>query len=116
MQVEKAIRQLKNNKSPGADGVRAEKIKAGGESLTKEIHKMCKQIWTEVSIPEEWTKSIPVTIPEKRRFIRMQQLQKYISSKSHGKNNVIDTGEQTEGASGEYLGILGRRTGRFPKI
>jgi len=26
---------------------------------------MCEQIWTEASIPEEWTKSILVTIPKK---------------------------------------------------
>ena len=40
-------------------------IKAGGKVLAREIHALCNQIWTEGKVPDEWTKSILVTIPKK---------------------------------------------------
>ena len=64
-EVEKVIKHLKKNKSSGTDGIVGEIIKSGGERLTKEIHELCKQVWREGRIPEEWTKSILVTIPKK---------------------------------------------------
>jgi hypothetical protein len=38
--VEIAIPKLKNYKSPGTDQIPAELIKAGGETLCSEIHKL----------------------------------------------------------------------------
>lgn len=64
-EVERAIKHLKNNKSPGSDGIIGEMIKAGGENLAIEIHELCRQIWKEGKIPEEWTKSLLVTLPKK---------------------------------------------------
>ena len=64
-EVERAIEQLKNNKSPGLDGITSEMIKAGGHKLMKEIHGICNQIWRGESTPEEWIQSVLVTIPKK---------------------------------------------------
>src|SRR6218665_711996 len=64
-EVEKAVNQLKKNKSPGTDGIAGEMIQAGEERMTEEIHKLCRQAWREGKIPEEWTKTILVTIPKK---------------------------------------------------
>jgi len=64
-EVEKAIKRLKNNKSPGVDGITSEMIKVGGQRLLKEIHGMCNQIWRGESTPEEWIQSVLVTIPKK---------------------------------------------------
>ena len=64
-EVERAIKRLKNNKSPGVDGITSEMIKAGGQRLMKEIHGMCNQIWRGESTPEEWIQSVLVTIPKK---------------------------------------------------
>ena len=64
-EVEKAIKRLKNNKSPGVDGITSEMLKAGGQRLMKEIHGMCNQIWRGESTPEEWIQSVLVTIPKK---------------------------------------------------
>ena len=33
--------------------------------MTEEIHKLCRQAWREGKIPEEWIKTILVTIPKK---------------------------------------------------
>src|ERR1043165_5836853 len=54
-EVEWAIKHLKNNRSPGLDGITGEMIRAGGDELMKEMHVLCKQIWNEGKIPE-WTK------------------------------------------------------------
>lgn len=64
-EVERAIKMLKNNKSPGVDGITSEMIKAGGHRLMKEIHGMCNQIWRGESTPDEWIQSVLVTIPKK---------------------------------------------------
>ena len=40
-------------------------IKAGGEDLHREIHKVCNEIWTTGEIPEQWNKSMLITIPKK---------------------------------------------------
>ena len=64
-EVEAAVKYLKKNKSPGADGVWGEALQAGGKELWGKIHELCMQIWREKRIPEEWTKSVLVTIPKK---------------------------------------------------
>jgi len=64
-EVQAAVRKLKDRKSPGVDGIPAELIKAGGEGLTQAIQKLCEIIWKEEKWPQEWTKSVLVTIPKK---------------------------------------------------
>jgi hypothetical protein len=63
-EVQEAIRTLKKNKSPGSDGITSKMLKAGGEQLAHEIHKLCNKAWHEGTIPGEWGKSILVPIPE----------------------------------------------------
>ena len=71
--VKLAIARLKRNKSPGVDGISTEMIKAGGNELVKEIHKVCEQVWNERKVSVEWTKSILVTVPKKedRQSVRI---------------------------------------------
>ena len=64
-EVEAAIQSLKKNKSPGADGITAEMLQAGGEQLARQMHKLCNKAWQESTIPEEWGKSLLVPIPKK---------------------------------------------------
>ena len=64
-EVEYASKRLKHGKSPGPDGVCAEVIQSGGDVLMSEIHKLCEQAWQEETIPDEWTKSVIVTLPKK---------------------------------------------------
>ena len=44
-EVENAISELKNNKSPGIDEVVAELIKDGGNQMITFFHKLCIAIW-----------------------------------------------------------------------
>jgi hypothetical protein len=50
-EVEIAIAKLKRYKSPGNDQIPAELIKAGGEILWSESHKIIKSIWNMEELP-----------------------------------------------------------------
>jgi hypothetical protein len=45
VEVEISVRKLKSYKSPVTDHILAELIKAGGETLCSEIHKLIFSIW-----------------------------------------------------------------------
>lgn len=59
------IKKLKNRKSAGPDEITNEMLKYGGETLHKEIVKLQKQIFTNLSIPQEWKTSILIPIFKK---------------------------------------------------
>jgi len=52
--VKEAIRNLKNNKAAGSDGIHLELIKYGGNKLLNRMYELVRQIWMEGRIPEEW--------------------------------------------------------------
>jgi hypothetical protein len=63
--VEIAIVKLKSYKSPGPDQVPAGMIKAGGETLCSETHKLICSIWNKEELPQQWKESIILPIPKK---------------------------------------------------
>jgi hypothetical protein len=58
VEVEIAIGKLKRYKSPGTDNTLAELIKAGGEILYSEIHRLICCIWNKEELPQQWKESI----------------------------------------------------------
>jgi hypothetical protein len=60
--VEIVIGKSKSHKSPGHDQIPAEMIKAGGETLCSEIHKLTCSIWNKEELPQQWKESIIVPI------------------------------------------------------
>ncbi|KAJ4433364.1 hypothetical protein ANN_15623 [Periplaneta americana] len=52
------IDTLKNNKTPGEDGITAELIKYGGEKLKLNIVRLVQNTWRKENIPEDWRTSI----------------------------------------------------------
>ncbi|GFS04657.1 endonuclease-reverse transcriptase [Elysia marginata] len=75
-EVEWAIRQLPSGKSAGVDNIQiyAEMIKVSGDSGVELYHKLCLKIWETEQWPEEWRKSVFVTLPKKGD---LQQCPKY---------------------------------------
>lgn len=74
LEFERLVMHLKWNKCPGTDRIAGEMIKVGGSEMIQAIHKIYEQVWQEGTIPQQWTKSIPITIPEERRSNAMQEL------------------------------------------
>jgi hypothetical protein len=52
VEVEVAIGKLKSYKSLGTDQIPAELIKAGGETLYSEIHRLIHSIWNKEELPQ----------------------------------------------------------------
>jgi hypothetical protein len=66
VEVEISIRSLKIYKSSGTYQIPSELIKAGGETLYSEIHKLIYCIWNKEKLPQQWNESIIVPIYIKR--------------------------------------------------
>jgi hypothetical protein len=60
------MRNLKNNKLAGTDGVYPELIKFGGNKLLNRVYEPVRQIWEEERIPEEWKETTVVPIYKKK--------------------------------------------------
>jgi hypothetical protein len=65
VEVEIAIGKLKSYESPGTDNISAELIKAGGETLYSEIHRLISCIWNKEELPQQWKQSIIIRIFKK---------------------------------------------------
>ena len=61
-EIQKALNSLKNNKSPGPDGVQAELLKNGGCVAEERIQALIHQTWTEGKIPQVWKDANLITI------------------------------------------------------
>ena len=64
--VKKAMRNLKNNKATGTDGIHPELIKYIGNKLLKRIYELVRLLWEEKRIAEEWKETIIVPIYKRR--------------------------------------------------
>ncbi|KAL1448299.1 hypothetical protein WDU94_008926, partial [Cyamophila willieti] len=65
VEVQQAIKELKNNKAPGEDGISTEVLKAGGITLATKIHELILEIWENETLPEEWKEAIVIPIHKK---------------------------------------------------
>jgi hypothetical protein len=65
VQVEIAIGKLTNYTSPITDNIPPEMIKAGGETLYSEIHRVICPVWITEELPQQWKESIIVPIYKK---------------------------------------------------
>ena len=64
-EIRKAVKQLKNNKAPGPDGIPAEAIKADTETSVNMLHELFTEIWRAEDIPEEWKEGHIIKLPKK---------------------------------------------------
>ncbi|WP_333764848.1 RNA-directed DNA polymerase, partial [Streptomyces sp. IBSBF 2390] len=64
-EIKAAIRKLKNNKSPGSDGIPAELLKHAGEHFVEHLHLLFQQIWSNLTMPSEWSLSMITPVYKK---------------------------------------------------
>jgi hypothetical protein len=65
VEVVTAIGKWKKYKTPGTDQIPAELIKAGGETLCSEIHRLICSTWDKEELLQQWKESIIVPIYKK---------------------------------------------------
>ncbi|CAF3297940.1 unnamed protein product, partial [Rotaria sp. Silwood2] len=61
-EVQCAIKQMKNGKAPGNDGISIDLIKAGGLPLAKWLHEIFVDIWENEIMIEDWTTAILIRL------------------------------------------------------
>ena len=64
-EVSKAICRLKNGKAAGIDGVSAELLKNGGQTVIERLTKLCNEVWRKQTVPEDWKNGIIIPLPKK---------------------------------------------------
>jgi sorting nexin-29 len=75
VEMETAIGKLRSYKAPGNDQILAKLIKAGGETLCSEIHKLIHSIQNNEELPQQWRESIIVQIYKKGNDINCNNYQ-----------------------------------------
>ena len=60
-----AVKKVKAGKAPGTDEIPEELLKHGGDCIIDQLHHICNDIWMKETIPDDWTKSIILTMPKK---------------------------------------------------
>ena len=61
-EVKLSVRQLKNSKSPGSDGIVSELLKNGGDEMYHALHIICQLVWNESRVPLDWLRGVIVPI------------------------------------------------------
>ena len=64
-EVEQAMDQMKNAKSPGIDEIPAELWKATGKEGVDIMWRLCCRIWKEQEWPKDWCRAVFVPLPKK---------------------------------------------------
>ena len=57
-----AISQLSNGKAPGEDGITAEILRLGAESVVQLLKHLADRVWCEEAVPKVWKKSLLVPL------------------------------------------------------
>lgn len=59
-EISMALKQLKNNKAPGEDGITAELLKAGGKPVLKALQRLFNSVIHEGLTPQAWNRGVVV--------------------------------------------------------
>lgn len=65
VEVVEAIKELKNKKVKGNDGICAEEIKWGGPAIEDSNYRIIMDIWVNKKIPRDWKEAIIIPIHKK---------------------------------------------------
>ncbi len=61
-----AIRQLRNNRAPGEDGISAEGYKTCLDSLGSWLHRVITKVWLCEAVPNNWSEAVLLPLLKKR--------------------------------------------------
>ena len=64
-EVKWALRSITTNKASGGDGIPAELFQTLKHDAVKVLHSICQKIWKTQQWPQDWKKSVFISIPKK---------------------------------------------------
>ena len=63
--VKRALGSITMNKASGGDGIPVERFQILKDDDVKVLHSICQQIWKTQQWPQDWKRSVFITIPKK---------------------------------------------------
>ena len=60
-----ALESITTNKASGGDGIPVELFQILQDDVVKALHSICQQVWKTQQWPQDWKKSVFITIPKK---------------------------------------------------
>ena len=60
-----ALKLMKNGRAPGADGISAELLKLGGDTVVRWLLHLATVVWEEERVPEDWVKQLTIPLHKK---------------------------------------------------
>ena len=64
-EVKWALESITTNKASGCDGIPVELFQILKDDVVKVLHSICQQIWRTQQWPQDWKRSVFITIPKK---------------------------------------------------
>ena len=64
-EVKRALGSITTNKASGGDGIPVELFQILKDDAVKVLHSICQQIWKTLQWPQDWKKSVFISIPKK---------------------------------------------------
>ena len=64
-EVKWALESITTNKASGGDGIPVELFQILKDDAVKVLHSTCQQIWKTQQWPQDWKRSVFITIPKK---------------------------------------------------
>ena len=64
-EVKWALESITRNKASGCDGIPVELFQILKDDAVKVLHSICQQIWKTQQWPQDWKRSVFITIPKK---------------------------------------------------
>ena len=65
MRVEWALGNIMRNKASGGDGISVELFQILKDDAVKALHSICQKIWKTQQWPQDWKRSVFISIPKK---------------------------------------------------
>ena len=72
--VKWALGSITTNKTSGADGISAELFQILEDDAVKVLHSICQQIWETQQWPQDWKRSLFISLPKEEQCQRMLKL------------------------------------------
>ena len=64
-EVKRALENVTMNKASGGDGIPVELFQILKDDAVKVLHSICQQIWKIQQCPQDWKRSVFITVPKK---------------------------------------------------
>ncbi|KAL0879947.1 hypothetical protein ABMA27_002461 [Loxostege sticticalis] len=88
-EIRMALKQLKNNKAPGEDGITSELLQAGGTPVLKVLQKLFNSVLLEGITPEAWNRSVVVLFFKKGDNTLLKNYRRRFTSCFQGSSRIV---------------------------